>query len=366
MNALTELIRAEIKSGGAMTFAKFMELALYHPQWGYYMSDSVKIGSEGDFYTAPTATPLFGAMIARQIHQMWQNSGCPEQWSIVECGPGNGQLAWDIMEALRREQPDLYKLLDYYLVEISAELIRTQQNRLAASTAAAKYRWSNSLTELNSIEGCILANELVDAFPVHLVQQRAQGLQELYVTLEEKEAGQYFRLCPGALSTNQLAEFFQLQNVCLAENQKAEVNLKARQWLGEGVACLKKGYLLLIDYGAAKEELYAPKRFNGTLRCFYQHQLVENPLLNVGKQDITAHVNFSMLALWGEQLGLKARNLLEQPQFLLNMGVLDFLQKQPDYGQNSQTQQIVSSVKKLLLPGGMGSIFKVLIFDKLS
>ncbi len=369
MSDLAKLIQQKIATCGPITFAWFMKQALYHPQWGYYTSPGTKIGRTGDFYTAPTVNPLFGTMLANQLYQMWGAADRPAQWVVAEYGPGTGILARDIVVALCQDHPDLYAILDYYLIDISDTLKEVQQQNLAAGEPGAshKFHWVDKLAEIGPgyIEnGCVLANELVDAFPVHLVRQSAGELQELYVGLSGGKGDNTFTLLPGQLSTLELAEYFSSQNVQLEEGQRAEVNLQAREWLAEVTAHLQRGYLLIIDYGATSEELYAPFRYDGTLRCFHKHQLVDNPLINLGGQDITAHVNFSTLITWGEQLELRKRELVTQPQFLINLGILDVLKKQPDYIQNPEFTKITSAIKQLVLPGGMGDIFKVLVQEK--
>ncbi len=369
MPDLAKIIHQEIELRGHITFARFMEQALYHPQLGYYTSPGTKIGRAGDFYTAPTVNPLFGAMMARQLYQMWVWAGRPAQWVVAEYGPGTGILARDITAAISRDHPSLYAALVYYLIEISDELKKIQQQTLATSELVEihKFHWVENLAGIGPgyIEnGCVLANELVDAFPVHLVKQSDSGLQELYVSLSGSEGNSVFTLMAGPLSTPELSEYFSIQNVRLEKDQRAEVNLQAREWLAEVSSHLKRGYLITIDYGTTSEELYAAHRFDGTLRCFYKHRLVENPLINIGVQDITAHVNFSTLATWGQQLGLQKKELITQPQFLLNLGILDILQKQPDYTQNTDFAKITSAIKQLVLPGGMGDIFKVLVQEK--
>ncbi|AGL01541.1 class I SAM-dependent methyltransferase [Desulfoscipio gibsoniae] len=369
MPDLAGIIQQEIAGNGPITFARFMEQALYHPELGYYTSPGAKIGRAGDFYTAPTVNPLFGAMLARRIDQMWVASGRPEQWVVAEYGPGTGILARDIATALQNNHPDLYDVLTYYLIEISSALKKVQQEILWNSPADNdKFCWIDRLAEIGPghiANGCVLANELVDAFPVHLVRQEGNDLQELYVGLcgddDDCNSSSVFSLVAGPLSTPELAEYFSMQNIRLENGQQAEVNLQARQWLAEVAGHLKHGYLITIDYGATSRELYAAHRFNGTLRCFYKHRLVDNPLVNVGGQDITAHVNFSTLITWGKQLGLQDIELATQPQFLLNMGILDILQKQPDYTSNPEFNKITSAIKQLVLPGGMGDIFKVLV-----
>ncbi|TYO94972.1 class I SAM-dependent methyltransferase [Desulfallas thermosapovorans] len=410
MPVLAGIIKQEIETNGPITFARFMEQALYHPELGYYTSPGQKIGRRGDFYTAPTINPLFAAMLARRIEQMWVATGRPKRWVVVEYGPGTGILARDILAAMKQHHPGLFNALEYYLIEISSKLIETQQRVIGYTPVAnnnsptghnqagtsghvysEKIHWVKNLKEIDPgyIDcGCILANELVDAFPIHLVRQNNNNLQELYVSLnsdnlcDDNEGRKHdrsmlnittglnkslpgiFTLIPGPLSTRELADYFDIQNIQLENGQRAEVNLQAHRWLAEIAAHLKKGYLLIIDYGTTSRELYSTHRYNGTLRCFHKHRLVDNPLINIGGQDITAHVNFSTLITWGEQLGLHKIEYTTQPQFLLNMGILDTLQKQPDYTMSPELVKITSAIKQLVLPGGMGGIFKVLILGK--
>jgi len=363
MSKLAEIITAEIRREGPITFAWFMEQALYHPGLGYYSTPEVKIGRGGDFYTAPTVSPLFGAMIARQLNEMWRLAGQPECWSIVEFGPGTGKLAGDIMNVIIKDCPEFYQALTYNLVEISPGLKKRQQQNLAGHEAASRFRWLSSLSELNSagFNGCVLANELVDAFPVHLVEQSNGRLGELMVALNNENN---FSLETSDPSTEVIGAYFDMQGVKLEEGQRAEVNLYAADWLAEVTQYLNRGFLLLIDYGTVARDLYGPHRFNGTVRCFYQHKLIGDPLVNVGKQDITSHVNFTALAIQGQQAGLQPLGLISQPQFLLNLGILDVVSEHNDYTYDPEILKKTMAIKQLVMPGGMGDIFKVLIFSR--
>ncbi|KJS13102.1 MAG: hypothetical protein VR67_05540 [Peptococcaceae bacterium BRH_c8a] len=363
MSKLAAIIAAEISSQGPITFARFMELALYHPEYGYYSTPGLKIGGRGDFYTAPTVSPLFGAMIARQLEEMWRLAGRPENWSIVEFGPGTGKLAGDIMNAIIKDYPDFYRAVAYNLVEISSELKEQQQQKLAGHEAASRFRWPDSFAAINpaGFNGCVLANELVDAFPVHLVEQSNGALGELLVALTEENN---FRLQLADPSTEDISVYFNKQGVKLAEGQRAEVNLYAADWLAEVTQYLNRGFVLLIDYGTGARDLYGPHRFNGTVRCFYHHKLIDDPLVHVGQQDITAHVNFTALASQGQQAGLHPLGLISQPQFLLNLGILDAVSAHNDYTYNPEILKKTMAIKQLVMPGGMGDIFKVLIFSQ--
>lgn len=362
MSKLVELIKEEITMSGPVTFARFMEQALYHPQYGYYSAPEPKIGRSGDFYTAPTVSPIFGAMLARQFSEMWSLAGRPDKWILAEYGPGTGVLARDIINAIYQHHPDLFTALEYYLIEISPTLREAQKRELSKhAPAGTRVYWVNSPVEIDGAgisSGCVLANELIDALPVHLVTMTGNGLMELFVD-QDKDGN--FNLIKGSLSSTDLKQFFAMQNIELSEGQKAEVNLQAYKWMSAISTSLRQGFLIVIDYGTTTSDMYSRPRFNGTLRCFHKHQLVDNPLINIGMQDITANVNFSTLITWGEQLGLKKIGLVTQPNFLLNMGILDILQQQKDFTYNPEINKLTSAIKQLVLPGGMGDIFKVLI-----
>lgn len=363
MSELTEILKDEIRRAGSITFARFMELALYHPEQGYYSTPRTKIGRGGDFYTAPSVSPLFGAMIARQLEEMWRLAGQPAAWSIVEFGPGTGKLAGDIMNALIKNHPVFYRVTDYNLVETSPGLKKRQRQELSGHGAASRFKWPDSLAALNpaGFSGCILANELVDAFPVHLVEQKNGRLKELYVILDEQNN---FTLQASTPSTESIAAYFNMQGVKPAEGHRAEANLYAAGWLAGLSQYLNRGFLLLIDYGAEARDLYGPHRINGTVRSFYKHKLVDNPLLNAGRQDITAHVSFTALAVQGQKAGLQPLGLISQPRFLINLGIFDTVSTHNDYTYNREILKKTMAIKQLVMPGGMGDIFKALIFSR--
>lgn len=362
MSELVSLIKDKIANQGPMTFARFMELALYHPLYGYY-STATTIGPQGDFYTAPNTGSLFGSMLSKQFYELWCLCGCPKQWSLVEYGPGSGALARDVLDSIAKNYKDFYDATDYYLVEISAELRKKQQAALLPTHYRNKCKWVTDISEIapqGEITGCIYGNELIDAFPVHLLIADEGGLNELYVAFDGTEL--YFKT--GALSTAKLADYLELQGVQLKNGQKAEVNLQAQDWLNRVAENLKKGFILIIDYGFTTPEMYSPQRFNGTLRCYYRHRLIEDPLINIGHQDITANVNFFVLATWAGKAGLNTIGLVTQPDFLLNLGLLETIKGQADYNLTPDILKKTAAIKQLLLPGGMGGIFKVLALSK--
>ncbi|RKO67065.1 class I SAM-dependent methyltransferase [Desulfofundulus salinus] len=363
MNPLLGKIIALIKARGPITFKDFMQIALYYPGLGYYTGPGEKIGPRGDFYTSADVHPLFGAMLAKQFSQIWECLGQPQNWVLVEYGAGKGFLARDILNALATSFRPAWEGVRYYIIEASPEMVRRQKEFLAPFPEE-KVSWANALSEVGNpgyINGIIFGNELVDAFPVHRVRQTASGLKEIYINwrdgrLVEEE---------GELSTPLLGEYFTTLGIKLAQGQVAEVNLAAREWLQEVAAGLGRGFVLIIDYGMDSMELYHPSRFEGTLRCYRQHRLSSDPLNHVGQQDITSHVNFSALIHWGREAGLHLAGYTTQMDFLLNLGIVEAIPRSaPDYVFDERTTRTVMAVKKLILPEGMGGIFKVLALCK--
>ena len=320
---LQKIVHREIERSpqNRITFAQYMALALYHQQYGYY-SSAVSIGSEGDFFTTASLGKDFGELLAVQFEQMWHNLGCPNPFYLVEMGAGNGELARDILNYLRGR--DLVKSLKYIIIERSPALIQAQQQLLQFDDLDLSWQtWSD--LALNSVEGCFFSNELVDAFPVHLVEKR-ETLQEVYLTLEEGKLTEIV----DAISTEELGRYFAEFDIdFLAEaystGYRTEVNLEARNWLEQVAARLKRGYLLTIDYGYTAEKYYQPARTQGTLQCYYQHRRHHNPYVNLGYQDLTAHVNFTALQQWGEASDLQTIGFTQQGLFLMALGLGDRL-----------------------------------------
>ena len=356
---LREILLERIRIEGPLTFSEFMKSCLYHPEYGYYMSARQRIGREGDFFTSSSVHALFGQLIAKQLHQMWEILGCPADFVIAEQGAGAGHLCLDILSALEVDHPDFYNSLRYCLVEISAEnRLRQVQLLLRHQNAVS---WCQQ-SDLAGMIGCYLSNELVDAFPIHLVERRADKLLEVYVTVEN-ETFQEVLLDP---STEELANYLAWVGVELAEGNRAEINLAAPSWIRDVAGLLQRGFLLTIDYGYLASELYAPWRTSGTMMCYYQHTSGENPYIHIGEQDLTAHVDFSALIKAGEESGLRQLFYGDQCKFLLGLGFVDaLLTAQAHVKESHHAQALRLTLKNLILPeGGMGGIFKVLIQGK--
>jgi SAM-dependent MidA family methyltransferase len=350
---------------GRITFREFMDLSLYHPQYGYYCSNEEKIGKEGDYYTNPCVHPIFGRMIARQIHQMWVLMGRRPHFRVVEFGSGKGLLCYDILTYLREEEPDFYESLSYEMVETSLFFRREGEALLWGNRFKEKVQWVNP-SELefgnSRVQGCILSNELIDSFPVHVVTLKDGHLREVYVAAEDGE----FREELGAPSSDELEGYFQKLGIALDEGQRAEVNLSALQWMEMVGRILTEGFVITVDYGYEAAILYSPLRRNGTLLCYYRHTWNDNPYERIGLQDITSHVDFTSLMNKGEAMGLRRTGLTTQSWFLINLGFLEEAQRVLGEDQSSLDGiRNRLAMKTLILPDvGMGDVFKVLIQHK--
>ncbi len=343
-----------INEKGKITFADFMDLALYHPEYGYYTSGKEKIGKRGDYYTSSDVHSVFGELIARQLEQMWRLLGS-NRFTVVEIGAGKGWLCHDILNYVRNEYPEFFEKIDYKIVEISRNLIERQSNTLKGLEEKVSWEsFSEDGFSFNPIEGCFLSNEFVDSLPVHQVVVENNRLKEIYVTTTDD----MFCEKIDELSNPELEDYFDNSKINLKEGQRAEVNLKALDWVKNISYCLNRGFVITMDYGHLAEDLYSEERYRGTLMCYYEHTTSENPYERVGNQDITSHVNFSSIIEEGARSGLSTTGFTRQSNFLIALGILNKM---------NEVQGDISkllTMKNLFLPGGMGDIFKVLIQHK--
>lgn len=360
---LRAIILDRIGAGGRITFADYMGACLYEPGLGYYTSPGGKVGSEGDFYTSVSVHRVFGRVIAREIIRMWEVMGSPPSFDIVEAGCGNGRLALDILDSIAELAPQLYGIATYRLIEAEPSLREAQSALLAGH--GGRWQW-NTPGELAAGEltfsGCLLSNELIDSFPVHLVEMTKEGLREVFVTAQ---GGDFAELLD-VPSTPELEERLARLGVVLLPGQRAEINLLAGRWLAGVARAMERGFVMTIDYGYPAAELYAPFRKNGTLLCYFRHRVEENPFVRVGKQDMTSHVDFTSLIDLGEELGLAKVWFGEQYRFLMGAGMMEeMVALESGAASEEEKRGIRLVLKKLILPdGGMGDTFKVLIQAK--
>ena len=360
---LIEVIRDRIDNSPQqqITFAEYMSLVLYHPQHGYYASNAERISERGDFLTSPHLADDFGEMLAIQLYQIWQILGEPQLFNIVEMGAGQGLLAAQILAYAQREYSDFFKSIDYIIIETAPAMIGAQQARLQDLPV----RWCE-WTDLpdRSIVGCFLSNELIDALPVHQVVVVENKLQEVYVT--NRADKQIFTEAIAELSTAKLAEYWQLNQINLLSDRyparyRTEVNLAALDWLELVFKKLQQGYVISIDYGYTAARYYNPMRSQGTLQCYYQHAYHNDPYINIGNQDLTAHVDFTALQTQGELLGLQTVGFSQQGLFLMALGLGDRIAAISTSGGDVQSLlQRRQSLHQLIDPMGLGK-FGVLI-----
>jgi len=344
-----------IRARGPITAAEFMELALYHPEHGYYSSAPRRSGRSGDFITSVDAGPLFGEMIAVQLAEMWELLGAAgaERLDLVEAGAGDGRLAGDILDALAREDPGLYQRLVVTLVERSPAAARAQRERLAKH--GDRVRSAEHLPD--DITGVILANELLDALPVHVVVMTDEGLREVYVTEREGSLAETV----GPLSDPEIALYLAALGLTLERGWRAEVGLGRAAWVSDAAAALAQGFLLIFDYGHEAQELYSATHSNGTLMAYSRHTAGARSWLDSpGGCDLTAHVDFTSVRRAAEHAGLVTLGAVDQTYFLTDLGIVGRLSG--DSGVEAMNRRLAA--KTLLLPGGLGSTIKVLAFGK--
>jgi SAM-dependent MidA family methyltransferase len=347
---LTTLIREEIRAaGGWIAFARFMELALYAPGLGFYVAGATKLGADGDFVTAPEISSLFGRTLARQIGQLLET----DSDEVLELGAGSGVMAADILGELQAEG----RLPRRYLIlEPSPQLAQRQRETLRRKQPALcdRVEWSAGLPE--NFDGVIVGNEVLDALPVHVVAWRKGGLFERGVGWQDGFVWVEQALPPGELRT--VAE-----SVDVAEDYVSEISLAAPALVRSLADTLRRGALLLIDYGFGQREFFHPQRSTGTLMCHYRHRAHEDAFFLPGLQDLTAHVDFTAVAGAGIDAGLKLHGYTTQAHFLINCGITGLLE-QPAGGDAVAHYASMAGAQKLLSPAEMGELFKVIALGR--
>lgn len=312
-------LRARIAEQGPITFREFMQAALYHPRFGYYTTSSGSMGRGGDYVTSPEVHPVFGALVAKQLCQLWNIMSYPERFDLIEHGGGSGLLARDILTWAQTREPAFAAALRYRIVEISPSLRDAQRSALAAADLPPdSVEWLDAPPP--RVTGCVLSNELIDAFPVHRVVRSGDELREVCVALDNAERF-VDELRP--LSDPALARYFDDLALLPGDGCYAEVNLDAPRWMADVATSIDRGYVLTFDYGYEAADLYAPWRRDGTLLCFSRQSASSDPYQRIGKQDMTASVDFTTLRRAGEAAGLRTLGLTDQSSFLVRLGIGD-------------------------------------------
>ena len=348
-DSLEPKIRDRIASQGKITFADFMGLALYDPECGYYANVAV-LAESRDYFTSPAAHTSFGALLAVQFERMWEVLERPKRFFVVEMGAGSGLLATDAMSYASTLSADFERSLRYVAID-----------RHPSRGPGGIEKIASDGVPLRNIVGCLVSNELVDAFPVHRFQVEAGLLRELFVSLDDQ--GELFEIS-GEPSTTLLATRLGERVEDMPDGSRGEVNLGIGPWMSDVSRALKRGFVLTIDYGHESDELYSARRSGGTVQTYFRHTEGSSPYRRVGRQDITAHVDFTAVMDEGRSVGLRPLELATQGDFLQRLGLagmLDRLRRPGLAQQESDANRL--AIMELVKPDGLGS-FRVLVQEK--
>jgi len=355
---LAELLAERIRRYGPLTFADYMRECLYHPAHGYY--SKAEQTRFADYYTSADVHPIFGRLLARQFAEMWESLGRPEEFTVVEAGAGVGRLATHVLDFCATKLPAFYNSLRYVAVERSAPRREQAIANLKRHATAGHFAGSAEIPA-RIAAGCLFSNELIDALPVHRVVLESGALKEIFVDFR----GGRFLSATAPLSTCAIAEYFATQGVILQEGQCAEAGLEASDWITEVGRRLERGYVLTIDYGHHAAELFDDHHMRGTLLAYQNHRVSEDVYVSPGEQDLTAHVNFTALEMWGKRSGLETAGFTSQTAFLLALGQGNEFADLYDEGQTeAERVRARLQLKTLIHPEGMGERFQVLVQRK--
>jgi len=345
-NRVAEHIRSEITaSGGWISFARYMELALYAPGLGYYSAGARKLGKAGDFVTAPEISPLYGQTLARQVKQVLE-AGFDE---VLEVGAGSGALAATLLEELERSGR---APRNYLILELSADLRERSRDTLAARVPHLLERvaWLNRLPPVFS--GVVLGNEVLDAMPAHVVRVQSGKVEEGGVGVRNDRLNWSWRLASGGPLDAARA-------LKLPEGFRTEIQLAAQGFVRSLSGVLEKGVAFFVDYGFPQKEYYHPQRKDGTLMCHYRHHAHADPFFLPGLQDITSHVDFSAMARAAREGGLEVAGYTSQAQFLVNCGITEVMSRTPAEDV-AKFLPLANQANRLMSPAEMGELFKVI------
>jgi SAM-dependent MidA family methyltransferase len=361
---LFERLRERVRAAGVITFRDWMAAALYDPRGGYYTrADLARWGRAGDYRTAPERSPLFAATFADYFARVYEELGSPPEWTIFEAGAGAGHFASGVLRALRDDHPRVFAATRYVIDERSADARSRAGTFLRDFAPRVQFQHLSEISSPVDI-GVVIANELLDAFPVHRVTVRGGRLCELFVAWDESE--RKFAWAEDEPGTPRLAQFLARSGVTLAEGQTAEINLDAEEWQRRAARVFEKGRLILVDYGAEAKDLYAaPHRREGTLRAFHRHRFADDVLARPGEQDLTTTVDWTQVRRVCEELGLEVVSFERQDQFLLRAGLLDRLERMASEAAAEGERVVLrSTARELILPGGISESFQVLVLKK--
>ncbi|MCF6408454.1 SAM-dependent methyltransferase [Pseudalkalibacillus salsuginis] len=342
-----------------ISYADYMETVLYH-QAGYYQKEDTKIGKEGDFYTSSSIHPVFAWVFADYFDKYCRDHELP--FHICEIGGGNGTFTKQVLDYLKGTKPVRYREIIFSFIDVSQDHLKTAQMNLS-DHENIKYYSSLSTFQKDNIgfKGIIFSNELLDAFPVHVVEKREDAIHEVKLTLDKwytlKEV-----LDPAV--NNELLQWLEWSGIELPEKHRFEVPLKMMNWLSDMAKLLKSGLVVTVDYGYKNDELLDPALRNGSLRGYLDHQLIENPLSYPGQMDLTTHIQLDALIKKGGQLGLQNRYVGKQRDFLLENGLFNHLVEHDNRNPFSEENRLNRAIRSFVTPGGISDAFYVIVQEK--
>ncbi len=351
-----ENLAKEIKANqGWISFEDFFDFVMYKPGLGYYSAGAKKLGPSGDFTTSPEISRLFGKTVSNQVIALLNNFESP---SIIEIGAGSGKLAYDIINNLINSKVDFDK---YYILEVSADFIERQKQELSLlpDEAFEKVIWLDSILEA-PVEGIVIGNEVVDALPFKRFTVVDHKIQEIGVSIKNGQLTESTRDADKTLA-EEVRLIEKALNRDFEQNYTSEIRFNIGQWLKGISSMLKSGAILFIDYGYSRQEYYAADRKNGSMICHYRNTAHENPFLNLGVQDISASVEFTLLAEKALEEQLEVGLFTSQSDFLINGNILGELDKIED---DTLRMELTQEIKQLLMPSQMGQTFKCMMLYK--
>ena len=359
-DSLSARLRARIEREGPISFCDWMSAALYDERDGYYCgANRVRQGRAGDYRTAPESSPLFAATFARYFASLYSQLGQPGSWSLCEAGAGSGEFAYGVLAALQLNYPQVFAATNYLIDEVSADERSCAADRLARFSTQIRFERLSEIQQPIG-PGIVFSNEFIDALPVHRVTLRAAKLRELRVGISPN--GFVWVECD---PDQRLEEYCRHADIHLKEGQITEVNFAAEVFVAHAASILERGFVITVDYGAERAELLnAPHRFQGTLRGFHRHRLVDDVLSNPGEQDLTTTVDWTQILEAGAAAGLQALRLERLDQFLLAADLLEELETRAAQLTDAQAVRLRTSAREMILPHGLAASFQVLVQQK--
>ncbi len=357
LQGIWDVLLKRIKDHGSISFRDFMEICLYEKKFGYYSQEQIRIGKDGDFVTAPHTTKLFGYLLSVQIKEFFNILKNSSDFSICEFGAGTGFLASDILEFFLKFYPNIYTRLKYIIIEPIPK--RKQILKEFLIDYQGHYTIIEDFAKIDDFKGVIVANELFDAFPVHLVEKIGQEFFEIFVGLNEE--GKLIEKRK-KISNKELKKYIDKYLKKLPDNYRTEINLDMKKWIKSISYSFKKGFCLIIDYGYPRNDYFADFRNRGTLLGYTKQNVTEDFFRYPGMVDITAHVNFSDAVEWFQEAGFRCEGFCPQWAFLGGLDIEETLEKA--FGRLEPFSPALAGVKSLIFPQGMGETHKVLVVSK--